>query len=266
MQLVINTGSLSFDTRAAIAEVNLLGFSAVEVNLQGTELRYDFQRKPNLDLYMLLVRELALRKLTVSDVHAVFLNTPQMFSSRVRCELLKIEAQIVRTLGAHILVVHPTDILHSEEALEAFAAGGAELPAAEGMAEVIRELQSDGFQIALENVQHWNDRRTTNDAEIMARLVEALDCYVTLDVRRCLEKPSLARWLELVRDRIVVLHLHDSVGGQEHKPPAAPDWRQIIPQLKTTPAQVYVMEATGERSPGAIRASREYITKLMQTG
>ena len=51
MQLVINTGSLSFDTREAIAEVKALGFTAIELNLQQAELAYGFQRQPRLDFY-----------------------------------------------------------------------------------------------------------------------------------------------------------------------------------------------------------------------
>ena len=51
MQLAINTGSLSHDTREAIAPVHSLGFSAVELNLQQAELAYGFTRTPNLAFY-----------------------------------------------------------------------------------------------------------------------------------------------------------------------------------------------------------------------
>ena len=265
MQLAINTGSLSFDTRAAIAEVHSLGFTAVELNLQQAELAYGFQRQPRLSFYQDLARELSLRKLAVTDVHALFLNTAQMFSARARREVLSIEGQVTRMLGAGILVVHPADILDNEEWLDLYAAGRVRrLPLVEGMAAVIRELQSGGVTIALENVQHWHDARSTNDAQVMARLVEALDCHVTFDVRRGANQSSLEQWLELLGDRMSVLHLHDVIGGVEHHPPAAPDWRQIIPQLKRTSAQVCVLEATANRNPGAIKVSREWIWKLLQ--
>jgi len=266
MRLAINTGSLSFDTRQAIAEVNALGFSAIELNLQQAELDYGFNQTPNLAFYSDLAREIALRKLTVTDVHALFLNAAQMFSAKARCDALSIAGQVTRAVGADILVVHPTDILESEEWLDLYAADPKmKPPLVERIARVIRELQSGGARIALENVQHWHDTRGTNEAEVMARLVEALDCCVTLDARRGLNHPSLSRWIELLGNRIVALHLHDAerVGGIEHHPPAAPDWREIIPQLKRTSAQVYVLEATANRSPGAIKASREYISKLL---
>jgi sugar phosphate isomerase/epimerase len=265
MYLAINTGSLSFDTHKAIAEVKALGFAAIELNLQQIELAYDFHQKPNFAFYAELARELALRKLIVTDVHALFLNAAQMFSARARRETLVAEGVVAQMLGVGVLVVHPTDILESEEWLEQYVADPRmSVPLVEGVASVIRDLQSGGMQVALENVQHWHDTRGTNDAEVMGRLVEALDCHVTLDVRRCLEHPSLDRWLELVGDRIAVCHLHDSIGGVEHHPPAAQDWRQNIPQLKRTSAQVYVLEATADRSPGAIKVSREYISKLLQ--
>jgi len=265
MQLALNTGSLSFDTRKAIAEVHALGFTAIEMNLQQAELAYDFNCQPGLTFYSDLARELEVRKLVVTDVHALFLNAAQMFSAQVRRDMLAVEGEATRLLGAEMLVVHPTDILDSEESLDEFAANPqASVPLVHGIDSVIRELHSGGVQIALENVQHWHYARGTNDAEVMARLVAALDCHVTLDVRRGYDHPSLARWIELLGSRISVLHLHDTVNGVEHHPPAAPDWREIVPQLKQTSAQVCVLEATANRSPGAIKVSREYIGKLLQ--
>jgi sugar phosphate isomerase/epimerase len=188
-----------------------------------------------------------------------------MFSARARRDVLALAGQITQTLGAGILVLHPTDILDNEEWLELYSADPRlPLPLVEGMAAVIRELQRGGVQMALENVQYWEGTRGTNDADLMARLVEALDCHVALDVRRGLAHPSLERWVELLGDRIAVLHLHDTLNGVEHHPPAAPDWKQIVPQLKRTSAQVGVIESSANRNPGLIKASREYMSKLMQ--
>jgi sugar phosphate isomerase/epimerase len=265
MHLAINTGSLSFDTREAIAQVHGLGFSAVEVNLQQAEFAYGFTRTPNLAFYTDLAREIALRKLIVTDIHALFLDTAQMFSARSRREVLAAEGQVARMLDSDILVVHPADVLDSEEWFDLYAGDlNMQLPLVDEIGPVIRELQSGGVQIAFENVQYWQDARGTNDAEVMARLVEALDCHVALDVRRGSDRPSLERWLELLGDRIAVLHLHDSVDGIEHHPPAAPDWKQSISQLKRTSARACVIESSANRNPGAIKVSREYIWKLLQ--
>lgn len=264
MHLAINTGSLSLNTHDAIAQVHALGFSAVELNLQQAEFGYGFARTPNLAFYDELVPELRVRKLLVTDVHALFLNAAQMFSARARREVLSAEGVVTRMLGAEILVVHPTDILECEEWLDLYMDDPKmKPPLVEGMDAVIRDLQSGGVRLALENVQHWRGTRGTNDAEVMARLVEALDCSVTFDARRGADRPSLERWVELLGDRIVVLHLHDSVGGVEHHPPVAPEWKHIIPQIKDTSAYVCVIESTANRNPGAIKASREYISRLL---
>jgi len=264
MHLAINTGSLSLDTRDAIAQVHALGFSAVELNLQQAEFGYGFARTPNLAFYDELVPELRVRKLLVTDVHALFLNAAQMFSARARRDVLSAEGMVTRMLGAEILVVHPTDILDNEEWLDLYMDDPKmKPPLVEGMSAVIRELQSGGVRLALENVQHWQGTRGINDAEVMARLVEALDCSVAFDVWRGSDRPSLERWIELLGSRMAVLHLHDSMGGVEHHPPAAPEWRQIVPQLKDTSANVCVIESTANRNPGAIKASREYIARLL---
>jgi len=266
MHLAINTGSLSFDTREAIAQVHSLGFSAVELNLQQAELAYGFDRKPNFAFYTALAREIKVRKLTVTDVHALFLDAAQMFSARARREVLAAEGVVTRMLGANLLVVRPTDILSDEESFASFVADPrAGVPLIQDIGRVIRELRSGGVQIALENVQHWRGTCGTNDAEVMARLVGALGCRVTLDVRRGSDRPSLGRWIELLGDRIAVLHLHDFLDGSEHHPPSAPDWKQMAPQLKRTSAQVCVIESSSNRNPGAIKASREYIFKLLQS-
>ena len=59
-----------------------------------------FAPAPNLAFYDDLARELALRKLTVTDVHALFLNAAQMFSARARRDVLSVEGQVTRMLGA----------------------------------------------------------------------------------------------------------------------------------------------------------------------
>jgi len=221
--------------------------------------------KPNLAFYADLARELKIRKLTVTDVHALFLNAAQMFSAQARCGVLAAEGQAAQTLGADILVVHPTDILKDEESLDQFAADPhADVPLVNGISSVIRELTKGNVRIALENVQHWRDTRGTNDAELLTRLVEALDCHAALDVRRGLTRPSLDRWIELLGNRIAVLYLYDSANSIERHPPAAQEWREIIPKLQSTSAQVYVLQAAAGSSHGAIKLSRDCISKLLQ--
>jgi hypothetical protein len=97
----------------------------------------------------------------------------------------------------------------------------------------------------------------------MQALTEALDCLVTLDVRRCLERPSLERWVELVGQRVAVCHVHDQVSGQEHHPPLDPNWGERVALLKRTSARACVIEAGATpMAHGNIRASRDFIARL----
>jgi sugar phosphate isomerase/epimerase len=268
MDIAINTGSLSFDTPAAVAQAKGLGFQAVEVNLQQAELRYDFHREPDLDFYNLLAKELELRGLRVVSVHNLFLTSAQVFSQGARREILKLVAGVTARLGASVLVVHPADLFVSEEALTRYldSDGGKRrkrLPLISGFVEVRKELKHLGVKLALENVSYWRDTLLTNQAEHMRALVDALDCQVALDVHRCLERPSLKRWVELVGERVAVLHLHDQQNGEEHHPPLEPAWAERIALLRGTTAEACVIEASATpMASGNIRASRDYIAQL----
>lgn len=267
MDIAINTGSLSFDTPAAVAQAKGLGFTALEINLQQAELRYDFNRQPRLDFYDTLAQEIELRGVRVVSIHNLFLSGAQVFSSQARREILSLAGRVTARLGASNLVVHPADLFTSEEALTSFLVGNPHrrrrLPVIAGFDRVRAELDALEISLALENVSHWRDTLLTNQAEHMRVLTDALECRVTLDVTRSLERPSLERWVELVGDRIAVLHLHDQLEGQEHHPPLDPAWRRHVALLKQTSAQACVIEASATPlAQGNIRASREFIEQL----
>lgn len=264
MDIAINSGSLSFDTPAAAAQAKGLGFTALEVNLQQAELRYDFNRQPNLEFYDVLAQEIQLRGMRVVAVHNLFLNSTQVFSHQARREILSLAGRLTARLGASILVVHPADLFTSEEALTDYVTGGSKRPPfIAGLAEVRAELAQLEISLALENVNHWRDTLLTNQARHMRMLTDALECLVTLDVRRSLNRPSLERWVELLGERITLLHLHDQVTDQEHHPPLDPAWRAYVALLKQTAAQACVIEASATpMAHGNIRASRDYIAQL----
>jgi sugar phosphate isomerase/epimerase len=267
MDIAINTGSLSFDTPAAVAQAKGLGFTALEINLQQEEVRYDFNRQPNLEFYDVLAQEIQLRGIRVVSVHNLSLSGAQVFSQQARREILSLAARLTARLGASILVVHPADLFTGEDALNRYLARtsirDAKLPVIAGFDRVRAELDELPVSLALENVNHWRDTLLTNQAEHMRLLTDALECLVTLDVRRCLNRPSLERWVELVGERIALLHLHDQVGGAEHHPPLDPAWRERVALLKQTAAQACVIEASATPlAHGNIRASRDYMARL----
>ncbi len=246
--------------------MHALGFEAVQINLQQAEVGYGFAQQASLGIYAELARELAVRQLKVVGIHALFLTGPQVFSQDARSELMAAQVKIAQTLHATVLTVHPADIFTSEEALQAYAkqtgAKRAKPPLLPGMRDLQRSLAEEGITLALENIKYWQASRGTNDVQVMARLAKALDCRVALDVRRSLCSASLERWVELLGDRIIELHLHDEKAGSEHHPPLALDWRAMIPILKRTAAQVCILEAAAEPGHGAIKMSREYIERL----
>jgi sugar phosphate isomerase/epimerase len=262
VDVAINTGSLSFDTPAAVAQAKGLGFTALEINLQQAELRYDFDRQPQFGFYDMLAQEIELRGMRVVSVHNLFLSGAQVFSSQSRREILGLAGRVAARLGASNLVVYPADLFTSEEALTSFLVDNPyrrrKLPVIAGFDRVRAELDALEVSLALENVSHWRDTLLTNQAEHMRALTDALECRVTLDVTR-----SLERWVELVGDRIAVLHLHDQLEGQEHHPPLDPAWRRHIALLKHTSVQACVIEASATPlAQGNIRASREFIGQL----
>jgi sugar phosphate isomerase/epimerase len=267
VEIAINSGSLSFDTPAAVAQAKGLGFKALEINLQQAELRYDFNRQPNLEFYDSLAQEIQLRGIHVVSVHNLALSGAQVFSQQARREILSLAGRLTTRLGASLLVVHPADVFTSEEALNHYlarrTAARKELPVFAGFEDVRAELQALDVSLALENVNHWRDTLLTNQAEHMQALTDALACQVTLDVRRSLQRPSLERWVELVGERIALLHLHDQVDGQEHHPPLDPAWRERVALLRQTSAQACVIEAGATpMAHGNIRASRDYVAQL----
>jgi len=270
MDLAINTGSLSFDTPAAVAQAKGLGYQALEVNLQQGELRYEFNRQPNLEFYDVLAQEIQLRGMRVVSVHNLFLTSAQVFSQGARREILQLAVRLTARLGASMLVVHPADLFISEEALTHYLSSDMEsrgiLPLIAGFHEIRAELDELNVVLALENVHHWRDTLLTNQAEHMRVLTDALDCRVSLDVRRCLDRPSLESWVALVGERVALCHLHDQVDGQEHHPPLDPAWAERVALLKGTAAQACVIEASATpMAHGNIRASRDHIERLWAT-
>jgi len=278
MQIAISTHSLSSDTRAAVAQAAALGFTALEVHIQQTELGYGFRRRANLAFYETLAQEIALRRLTVVALQAPRLTDHQTFSRRARREVLALSGQVAGLLGAPLLVVRPPHLFLSEEALTDYLTGSlAEPPLVEGVEDVSAALADHEVRLALENVAPWHDLPLTNQVTAMARLVEVLDCQVALDVRQALEaqgpegETGLAPWVEQVGSRVALLRLYDRAEAEDEAgpgppgpmerrlPPLEPTWRERLPLLRRTAAQACVVEATADpRIHGSLRASRTF--------
>lgn len=267
MRIAINTGSLSLDTVAAVAQAKGLGFESLEVNLQQAELRYDYRRQPNLAFYDTLAQEIKLRGMQTVAVHHLFLTGGQMFSIQARQELLNLAGRLAVELGSPIFIIHPSDLFISEEALFGYLSGSHEtLPLITDLANIRDRLKSLGVSVALENVHHWNKALLDDQAEHVTALAETLDCQIALDVSQGLERPSLARWVELAGERIALLRLYDRENEWERHPPLAPAWNERIRLLKRTAAQACVLDASAApMAHGNIRASLDLMRRLWAT-
>jgi sugar phosphate isomerase/epimerase len=173
---------------------------------------------------------------------------------------------LAASLGASVLVAHPADLFTSEEDLASYLYGeqpAPHPPLIAGLEQVRAELDELQVSLALENINHWRDTLLTNQAEAMQRLADVMDCQVALDVRRCLDRPNLARWVELLAERIALLYVHDRVEGEEQHPPLEPAWGERVELLRQTAAQACVIKAHATPlAQGNIRASREYINRV----
>jgi sugar phosphate isomerase/epimerase len=263
MDVAVNTGSLSHDTFEALDRAAELGFRAVEINLQRREFGYGFERKVDFGLYQRLAERVQARNLQVTSLHGLALDGAQVFSSRVRAELLRATARIAVALGAPLVVMHPADLFTSEEALERFFAGGPAIspPVVDGYDECWAQLANRRIALGIENVAYWRGAPGTNQLERLARLLDDLAVHAVFDVRRALPAGDLAvavlrRWVETLGPRTLLLHVHDASPAGEHQPPLAADWAAFAPLLRQTAAKACVIE-----SPPA-DGTREYIEKL----
>jgi sugar phosphate isomerase/epimerase len=261
MRIAINTGSLSHNNTEAIEQAAALGFDAVEVNLQQAELRYDWQRKPDLAFYQRLGDTLRERHMSVVSVHHPMLSGSQVFSQRARADLLQLAIRATALLGASILVVHPADIFTSAEDLETYFLEHNAPPVIAGFDEAWAQLANRGMRLALENVSYWRGTTLTNHAERLGRVTDDLAIHAVLDVWRGADKPNVQTWVEKAGKRIVLLHMHEMADGREHHPPLSQKWADWVPLLQTTVAKACVLETSDIEG---LQRARAYIAGLWE--
>lgn len=263
MKVAINTGSLSLNTFEAIEQAQALGFDAVEVDVHQAELRYEGQRKADLSFYQRLGEAIRQRGMSVISAHHPVLTGEQVFSQRVRAELLHLAIRATALLGAPILVVHPTDIFTSAEDLETYFLEHNAPPVIAGFDEAWAQLANRGLRLAIKNVSFGRGLTLTNHATRLAQVAEDLAVHAVLDVWRGVDKPNLQAWVEKAGRRIVLLHLHETADGRDHFPPLLEKWAEWLPLLQGTAAQACVIRAAEAEG---LRRARDYILSLVENG
>jgi sugar phosphate isomerase/epimerase len=259
MQIAVNTGSLSHDTLEAVERAAALGFDAVEVNIQQAELRYDWQRKPDLVFYQRLGDAIRARQMTAVSVHHPMLSGSQVFSQKARAELLQLSIRAAASLGAPTVVVHPADLFTSAEDLETYFLEHNAPPVIAGFDEAWAQLANRGIRLALENVSYWRGATMTNHAERLSRVTDDLAIHAVLDVWRGADKPNVQTWVEKAGKRIVLLHLHEMADGREHQPPLSEKWAEWAPLLRGAAADACVLETS---DVDGLRRARAYLASL----
>ncbi len=263
MKVAINTSRLSLNTFEAIERAQALGFDAVEVDLHQAELRYEGQHKADLSFYQRLGEAIRERGMSVVSVHHPVLSGEQVFSQRVRAELLHLAIRATALLGAPILVVHPTDIFTSAEDLETYFLEHNAPPVIAGFDEAWAQLANRRLRLAIKNISFWRGLTLTNHATRLAQVADDLAVHAVLDVWRGADKPNLQAWVEKAGRRIVLLHLHETVDGRDHLPPLSEKWAEWLPLLQGTAAQACVIQAVEAEG---LRRARDYILSLVDSG
>ena len=262
MQIAITTGSLSENTLEALDKAQELGFTAVEVSLQPSEFGYGFDRKPNLAFYQRLAADVQARGLQVVSVHSPPLAGHQVWSGRIRGDILVTAARVGGYLGARCLVVHPDHIFTSAEDLERYFQERTAAPVVIGFDEAWAQLVNRRMALAVENIQHWRTTPGLNQVDRMVTVTTDLAVHSVLNMTPGRPGPNLKQWVDRLGTRIVLLRWPDLLNGREQPPSLLAESAGWAPLLQQTSTQAWVIEPDPAASPAQIVESRMALEEL----
>lgn len=242
MYLAVSSESLSKNTTQAVETAAGLGFHYIEINLQGDEFGYGYQRKTNARFYRQLRQQLDQLGLQVWSVTLPPLTQEQMFYERARKDILFSAAIAAGTLGAKVLVVRPADIFTTEIAFESYIRNQASPALIEGYDEAWAQVVNRRMTMALLNKDHWLGAPLTNQVERIVQTTRDLAIGWAMDVRRALRRNDLPSWLAPAGERLAVAYLYDQE-GEHPTPPLSDEWSQWLPVLAQTRLKCVVIQA-----------------------
>jgi hypothetical protein len=263
MLIAISTGALSERTPEALQRAADLGFTQLEVNLQGQEFGYDYRRKANVRFYRDLRQQLDRLGLAVWSVTLPPLTQEQMFFERARRDILIGAAGAAGILGAKVYVLRPADLFTSEMAFAAYWEKKDAPPVIEGYDEAWAQAANRRLVMALANYDHWIGAPLTNQADRIARVTNDLAIGWAMDVRRALGRNTLAAWLEAASERLAVAHLYDVNEAGRRLLPHGEEWQEWLPALQRTRLKCVVISAEAGPGDEEIRNSRAYLQGLL---
>lgn len=242
MYLAISSDSLSKNSLEAVEMAAGLGFRYVEMNLQGDEFGYGYQRKTNARFYRQLRQQLDQQGLQVWSVTLPPLTQEQMFYERARKDILLSAAIAAGTLGAKVLVVRPADIFSSEITFESYIRNQTAPVVIEGYDEAWAQVVNRRMTMALLNKDHWVGAPLTNQADRIDRATRDLAIGWAMDVRRALRRNDLHSWLAPAGERLAVAYVYDQE-EEQLTPPLSDEWSRWLPVLAQTRLKCLVIQA-----------------------
>lgn len=271
LPLLITTGSFFPEpTIHAIERIHRLGFSTFELTIQESDINYGFARTFDEGFFR-GIRRLSRHDLRASTVHAPYLSPVQMFSEKVRAEIVGKALEEARFLGSELLIVHPYHFFLSYEKAISFLEGkrGIEKALLPSLKPLFRKAEKENVILALENIAHWDDSPLLNNPDNMLTLVKGLssECVkVDLDLFHSERGGCTNLFLRKLSRLIVSVHVSDMSGNGPRILPGKGklNWNRICGRLQELPSLRHVvMEITGRFREEEVRQSADFLNRLL---
>lgn len=215
-------------------------------------------------------RELALRDIRVSSLHATFhglldLSGPDDCDRVHALETVKNQFRVASELGAGVVVIHPGSKNVPEVARPERI--GYFIDAVTMLLDLCREL---GIRIAVENMGpgYLGDR--LEEIELILEQFSPEEVGLCLDTSHASLTGDLFNYLDRLGERIVTTHLSDNLGIEDdHLPPGRGeiDWQEFFQGLERIGYRgPLVLEILDRRSPDLYRSvmeGKEYLDDLV---
>lgn len=272
LPLSITTGSFFPEpTIHAIERIHRLGFSSFELTIQESDMDYEFSGTRGKDFFQRILRLTRRLNLRASTVHAPYLSAVQMFSEKIRAEIIYKALEGASFLESELLIIHPYHIFSSYEKAISFLNGKLSLERALllGFKTILHKAEKENVIVAIENIAHWKDSPLLNSPNNMLRLVKSMNSEsvkADLNLFHSEVGECTNRFLHKLNLLIVSTHVSDT---PDHGPRTLPgkgklDWNRICERLKALPSLRHVViEITGRVRSEEVRQSAHFLNRLL---
>lgn len=240
--LGLSTTALDGEFEAWIEKVKNLGFEFIEFVSEWPQ----YLTHENYRHFAEVIESSGLKL----SIHAPFSDVNiGAFSERIRrafLEVLRETLEVAAQMNATVVTIHPghcspLSIKHRDRYLEIHR---------ESLHRIANWGEELGIRIGVENMPRF-PILDAQSCDRLAELVEGIEIGVTFDVGHLnTTTANFDRFLELLGDRVVHIHLHDNLGERdEHLPlgDGAVPWEKLLPKL---PKVTKALEVADIKSAG----------------